>query len=107
MGYYIRVLGKKSDNVPLESLRDRARPAVLKVSQGTEDDWREAILSHASGQESMKQSGWPVTKEPGLYYSRILVRKKYASTAQHSLVWDITRCPHYLATSLTLTAYAA
>jgi hypothetical protein len=51
MGYYIRVLGKKPGNVSLQSLRDTAHPAVLKVSQGTEDEWQEVTLTHKSGQE--------------------------------------------------------
>jgi hypothetical protein len=51
MGYYIRVLGKNPANLSPQALRDRALPAVLKVSEGTDDEWEELILTHESGQE--------------------------------------------------------
>lgn len=50
MGYYIRVLGKKLDNIPLEALRQASQPAVLH-SEEEDDAWEELILSHKSGQE--------------------------------------------------------
>jgi hypothetical protein len=50
MGYYIRVLGKKLDNIPLEELRQVSRPAVLHTEENG-DAWKQLILSHKSGQE--------------------------------------------------------
>lgn len=50
MGYYIRVLGKKLDNIPLEALRQASQPAVLH-SEEEDDAWEKLILSHKSGQE--------------------------------------------------------
>jgi hypothetical protein len=50
MGYYIRVLGKKLDNIPLEELRQVSRPAVLH-SEEEGDAWEQLILTHKSGQE--------------------------------------------------------
>jgi hypothetical protein len=51
MGYYIRVLGQKLDNIPLDQLREAAQPAVLRASEGDGDAWKELTLSHKSGQE--------------------------------------------------------
>jgi hypothetical protein len=51
MGYYIRVLGKNPDNVSLNHLREKARPAALNVSEGGDENWEQLILSHESGQE--------------------------------------------------------
>ena len=50
MPYYIRVLGKKSDNIPLEKLRHFSRPAVLR-SDVEGDTWERLVLSHQSGEE--------------------------------------------------------
>jgi hypothetical protein len=51
MGYYIRILGKNSDNISLQNLRDEVLPATLTVAQGPDDEWEQAILAHESGQE--------------------------------------------------------
>jgi hypothetical protein len=50
MGYYIRVLGKKLDSIPLDELRRVTQPAVLE-SEGAGDEWVQLTLSHTSGQE--------------------------------------------------------
>lgn len=50
MGYYIRVLGKKLDNIPIEKLREDCQPAVL-YSEVEGDTWEQLVLSHKSGQE--------------------------------------------------------
>jgi hypothetical protein len=50
MGYYIRVLGKKLDSIPLETLQNVSRPAVLH-SEGGGDAWEQLSLSHKSGEE--------------------------------------------------------
>ena len=50
MGYYIRVLGKSLNNIPLDELREAARPAVLQVSHRNGDEWDEVSLSHESEQ---------------------------------------------------------
>jgi len=50
MPYYIRVLGKKLDNIPLEELRQVSQPAVLH-SEEKGDAWEQLILAHKSGQE--------------------------------------------------------
>jgi hypothetical protein len=50
MGYCIRVLGKKLDNIPLEELRQVSRPAVLHTEEEG-DAWEQLILAHKSGQE--------------------------------------------------------
>ena len=51
MGYYIRVLGKTLGNIPLNQLREAAKPAVLHISEGNGDAWEQITLSHKSGQE--------------------------------------------------------
>ena len=51
MGYYIRVLGKNPDDVSLNFLRERARPAVLNVSEGGDASWEQLVMTHESGQE--------------------------------------------------------
>jgi hypothetical protein len=51
MGYYIRILGKNPDNVSLNLLRERACPAVLNVSEGSDERWEQLIMTHESGQE--------------------------------------------------------
>ena len=51
MGYYIRVLGKKLSNIPLDQLRGAGEPAVLTISEGDGDAWERFTLSHKSGQE--------------------------------------------------------
>ena len=51
MGYYIRVLGKKPDNIPLDRLDEVAQPAIVRISKGTANAWEELTLSHKSGQE--------------------------------------------------------
>jgi hypothetical protein len=51
MGYYIRVLGKELSNIPLDQLREAAKPAILHISEGDGDAWEQLTLSHKSGQE--------------------------------------------------------
>lgn len=51
MGYYIRILGKKLDNIPVDKLRDATQPAVLHISEADGDAWTQLTLSHKSGQE--------------------------------------------------------
>lgn len=51
MGYYIRVLGKNLGSIPLDELREAAKPAVLHVSKGQGDAWQELTLSHKSAKE--------------------------------------------------------
>jgi hypothetical protein len=50
MAYYIRVLGKKLDNIPLDRLRQVSQPAVLH-SEEAGDAWEQLTLSHKSGRE--------------------------------------------------------
>jgi hypothetical protein len=50
MGYYIRVLGKKQNNIPLSDLRKVAQPALL-VAENDDDTWEHLTLKHRSGQE--------------------------------------------------------
>jgi hypothetical protein len=50
MGYYIRILGTRLTNVPIQELREAARPAVLDLA-GSGDTWEELTLKHESGQE--------------------------------------------------------
>jgi len=50
MAHYIRVLGKKLDNIPLHKLRQVSEPAVLRVEEAG-DTWEHLTLSHKSGQE--------------------------------------------------------
>jgi hypothetical protein len=42
VGYYIRVLGKKLDNIPLEKLRQASQPAVLH-SEIEGDAWEQLV----------------------------------------------------------------
>src|ERR1700722_17789552 len=49
MGYYIRILGRNVDNVPLHQLQDLARPAVLDA-ESNGDAWEQINITHASGQ---------------------------------------------------------
>jgi len=48
MGYYIRVLGTNPDNIPLDRLREVARPAVLDV-EGDGEMWEQITMTHKSG----------------------------------------------------------
>ena len=50
MGYYIRVLGKKLDNIPTEEMRRVIQPAVLHSAEEG-DAWDQLTLAHKSGQE--------------------------------------------------------
>jgi hypothetical protein len=61
MGYYIRVLGKKLDNIPLDELRQASQPAVLH-SEGEGDAWEQLSLSHKSGREIAVIENNPVVK---------------------------------------------
>ena len=51
MAYYIRVLGTRLDNIPLDRLQEAAQPAFLHISKGNGDAWEQLTLSHKSGQE--------------------------------------------------------
>jgi hypothetical protein len=51
MGYYIRILGKNAEPIPLQVIHEAARPAVLSVSEGDGDAWNELTLKHQSGHE--------------------------------------------------------
>lgn len=55
MGYYTRVLSKRSDCPPLEvlvnALRAAHTEAVLSVEDGTPDEWGSLLLAHADGRE--------------------------------------------------------
>jgi hypothetical protein len=48
MGYYIRVLGRKLDNIPIHELREAAQPAVLHV-EGNDSAWEQLTLAHGNG----------------------------------------------------------
>jgi len=61
MPYYIRVLGKKLDNIPLEKLRHFSRPAILH-SEAEGAAWERLVLSHKSGQEIAIIEKNPVVK---------------------------------------------
>jgi len=51
LGYFLRVLGR-NDAVPaISGLRDAAKPAVLDVESGSEDNWQHLLLKHAGGAE--------------------------------------------------------
>ena len=50
MGYYIRVLGKNLDNIPVQQLREVTQPSVLTISEGDENAWEQLALAHKSGQ---------------------------------------------------------
>ena len=55
MGYYTRVLSKRSDCPPLDVLVNALRAAhtgaVLSVEDGTPDEWRSLLLAHTDGRE--------------------------------------------------------
>lgn len=51
MGYYIRVLGTKLDDIPLDRLQEAAQPALLNIGKGSGDAWEQLSLTHKSGQE--------------------------------------------------------
>ncbi len=50
MGYYIRVLGQKTDPVPIQKLRNAVQPGVLHL-EGEENEWQQLTLSHPTGRE--------------------------------------------------------
>lgn len=50
MGYYIRVLGKKLNNIPVQQLREVSQPSVLRIAEGNDDAWEQLTLEHRSGQ---------------------------------------------------------
>jgi hypothetical protein len=55
MGYYIRVLGTKSDHPDFDylqnSLAKSSSTAVLKLEVGTETNWEQLVLAHTTGPE--------------------------------------------------------
>jgi len=51
MGYYIRILSKNLDDIPVEDLRKVARPAVIEMAEEGKDGWEQLVLKHASGPE--------------------------------------------------------
>ena len=51
MGYYIRVLGTNPVNIPVEQLRDLARPALVEADESTGDVWGQIVLKHEAGPE--------------------------------------------------------
>ena len=51
MGYYIRILGKNTANIPLQQLRLDASPAVIEVDSESGDAWESLVLRHDSGAE--------------------------------------------------------
>jgi hypothetical protein len=51
MAYYIRILGTKLSNVPVQELQEVARPAVLEPAESSGDTWEELILRHEAGQD--------------------------------------------------------
>jgi len=55
MGYYIRVLGTKSDHPDFDYLRnalaESSSTAVLKLETGTETNWEQLVLTHPNGPE--------------------------------------------------------
>jgi hypothetical protein len=70
MGYYIRVLGTKSDhpdfNYLQNSLTKSSSTAVLKLEMGTETNWEQLVLAHATGPEIAILEYNPVINgEPG------------------------------------------
>jgi hypothetical protein len=63
MGYYIRVLGTKSENISLGKLREAASPAVIEIAGGSDDSWSELILAHELGDEIAVIERNPVIEE--------------------------------------------
>ncbi len=61
MGYYIRVLGRKVDNIPIHELREAAQPAVLHV-EGDDSAWEQLTLAHKKGREIAVVEKNPVTE---------------------------------------------
>jgi hypothetical protein len=51
MAYYIRILGTKLSNIPVQELQEVARPAVLEPAESSGDTWEELILRHEAGQD--------------------------------------------------------
>jgi hypothetical protein len=51
MGYYIRVLGTRLDDIPLKLVQSAAEPARIQLERGTADRWQEVLLRHSSGAE--------------------------------------------------------
>ena len=49
MGYYIRVLGTSLVNIPVEQLRDLARPALVEADESTGGVWGAIVLKHEAG----------------------------------------------------------
>jgi hypothetical protein len=51
MGYYIRVLGTSPNAIPVEELRESARPALIEVEKRDGETWEHLLLKHESGLE--------------------------------------------------------
>ena len=51
MGYYIRVLGRRLDDIPLQLLKTAGEPAFVQLERGTADEWQELLLKHNSRSE--------------------------------------------------------
>lgn len=49
MGYYIRVLGTNPVEIPLESLRATASPAVIEAKDDGIGEWQNIVLRHKDG----------------------------------------------------------
>ena len=49
MGYYIRVLGTKLNEIPLKILRASASPALIEAETGDGEAWEGVALSHPDG----------------------------------------------------------
>lgn len=51
MGYYIRVLGTNSKEIPLQSLRASASPALIDADDPAGERWQNIVLKHQDGTE--------------------------------------------------------
>jgi hypothetical protein len=51
LGYYIRVLGTRLNDVPIADLRTAASPALIDVDDRGEPAWQQFILKHQDGTE--------------------------------------------------------
>jgi hypothetical protein len=62
MGYYIRVLGTRLDNVPLHLLKTAAEPGRIQLERGTAEVWQELSLKHSSGADIAFVEKNPITE---------------------------------------------
>ena len=102
MGYYIRVLGKKLHNIPVQELREVTQPFVLSISEGDDDAWEQPTLAHKSGQAIAVVEKNPVSE--GQLGAEEL-REFFDEVSHYKPATAVTWLQHYLPTVKVIYAF--